>query len=90
MLIFYWFQFATDRDVFLFDILELPPECFEEGIKAILENPDVLKVSTILVLKVSTILVVWHDHRWITVELLCTLLVRKNSIYSDVWPNFYY
>lgn len=76
MLIFYWFQFATDRDVFLFDILELPPECFEEGIKAILENPDVLKVSTILV--------AWHDHRGITVELLCTLLVRKNSIYSDV------
>lgn len=55
MLIFYWFQFATDRDVFLFDILELPPECFEEGIKAILENPDVLKVSKILV--------AWHDHR---------------------------
>lgn len=55
MLIFSWFQFATDRDVFLFDILELPPECFEEGIKAILENPDVLKVSTILV--------AWHDHR---------------------------
>lgn len=82
MLIYYWFQFATDRDVFLFDILELPPECFEEGIKAILENPDVLKVSTILV--------AWHDHRWITVELLCTLLVRKNSIYSDEWPNIYY
>lgn len=55
MLIFSWFQFATDRDVFLFDILELPPECFEEGIKAILENPDVLKVSKILV--------AWHDHR---------------------------
>lgn len=82
MLIYYWFQFATDRDVFLFDILELPPECFEEGIKAILENPDVLKVSKILV--------AWHDHRWITVELLCTLLVRKNSIYSDEWHNIYY
>uniref|UniRef100_A0A8W8KLZ5 3'-5' exonuclease domain-containing protein n=1 Tax=Magallana gigas TaxID=29159 RepID=A0A8W8KLZ5_MAGGI len=40
-----WVQFATGRDVFLFDILELPPECFEEGIKAILENPDVLKVT---------------------------------------------
>lgn len=50
------FQFATDRDVFLFDILELPPECFEEGIKAILENPDVLKVSRIMV--------AWHGDRW--------------------------
>lgn len=50
------FQFATDRDVFLFDILELPPECFEEGIKAILENPDVLKVSRTMV--------AWRGDRW--------------------------
>ena len=40
------FQFATDKNVFLFDVLELPDNCFEEGIRAILENPDVLKVST--------------------------------------------
>ncbi|XP_078327279.1 uncharacterized protein LOC111127395 [Crassostrea virginica] len=40
-----WIQFATDRNVFLFDVLELPDNCFEEGIRAILENPDVLKVT---------------------------------------------
>jgi hypothetical protein len=42
---FFYFQFATDRNVFLFDVLELSAECFEDGIKNILENPDVLKVS---------------------------------------------
>ncbi|XP_061183581.1 uncharacterized protein LOC133191860 [Saccostrea echinata] len=40
-----WVQFATDKNVFLFDVLELSANCFEEGIKDILENPDILKVT---------------------------------------------
>ena len=42
-------QFAAMDHIFLFDVLSLEAKCFEEGIKNILESPDVQKVSLLLI-----------------------------------------
>ncbi|KAK3099419.1 hypothetical protein FSP39_004072 [Pinctada imbricata] len=39
-----WLQFGTAEHVFIFDVLSMGPLSFEEGIKKILESPDIQKV----------------------------------------------
>ncbi|XP_015719744.1 piRNA biogenesis protein EXD1 [Coturnix japonica] len=47
-----WLQMATKKHVFLFDILLLGPQAFRNGLQAVLEDKNILKVI--------------HDCRWIS------------------------
>ena len=52
-------QIGTPSHVFLFDVLTLGVDCFNEGLKEILENENILKVKSLISNLMLTLISDW-------------------------------